>query len=63
MNSKLQDRLMSNADPKPGTGCIGHWTFFQKRRPCALAYSFVDETGETVALATIFTMVKKLDQN
>ena len=23
----------------------------------------VDETGETVALATILTMVKKLDQN
>ena len=23
----------------------------------------IDETGETVALATILTMVKKLDQN
>lgn len=31
--------------------------------PAKAGQVVVDETGETVALATILTMVKKLDQN
>jgi hypothetical protein len=38
-------------------------TVLQKGGLRALAHALVDETGETVALATILTMVKKLDQD
>jgi hypothetical protein len=63
MSWVLQDCLMSYANAKPVLGRIGHRTFLQKRGPCALAHSLVDETGETVAVATILTMVRKLDQS
>ena len=59
----MQERLMPYANASPVVGCIGHKTVLQKRGPCARASSFVDETGETVAIATILTMVRKLDQN